>query len=48
MAAGRGRVERSVGKAVERGKLDAAAAEEALGRIDAATDLEAPWPMSTS
>jgi 3-hydroxybutyryl-CoA dehydrogenase len=41
VAAGRGRVERSVGKAVERGKLDATAAEEALGRIDAATDLEA-------
>jgi 3-hydroxybutyryl-CoA dehydrogenase len=38
---GRGRVERSVGKAVERGKLEAAAAEEALGRIGAATDLEA-------
>jgi 3-hydroxybutyryl-CoA dehydrogenase len=41
VAAGRGRVERSVGKAVERGKLDAAAAEEALGRIEAATELEA-------
>ena len=41
VAAGRGRVERSIGKAVERGKLDAAAAEEALGRIDAATDLDA-------
>jgi 3-hydroxybutyryl-CoA dehydrogenase len=41
VAAGRGRVERSVGKAVERGKLDAAAAEEALARIDAATDLGA-------
>ena len=40
-AAGRGRVERSVGKAVERGKLDAAAAREALGRIEAATDLDA-------
>jgi 3-hydroxybutyryl-CoA dehydrogenase len=39
--AGRSRVERSIGKAVERGKLDAAAAEEALGRIDAATDLDA-------
>jgi 3-hydroxybutyryl-CoA dehydrogenase len=39
VAAGRGRVERSVGKAVERGKLDAAAAQEALGRIEAATDL---------
>ena len=41
VAAGRGRVERSIGKAVERGKLDAAAAEEALGRIEAATDLDA-------
>jgi 3-hydroxybutyryl-CoA dehydrogenase len=41
VAAGRGRVERSVAKAVERGKLDAAAAEEALGRIEAATELEA-------
>jgi len=39
--AGRGRVERSVAKAVERGKLDLAAAEEALGRIDAAIDLGA-------
>jgi 3-hydroxybutyryl-CoA dehydrogenase len=39
--AGRGRIERSIGKAVERGKLDAAAAEEALGRIDATTDLGA-------
>jgi 3-hydroxybutyryl-CoA dehydrogenase len=38
-AAGRGRIERSVGKAVERGKLDAAAAADALARIDAATDL---------
>jgi 3-hydroxybutyryl-CoA dehydrogenase len=38
---GRGRVERSVGKAVERDKLDAAAAQEALGRIEAATDLGA-------
>ena len=39
VAAGRGRIERSIGKAVERGKLDAAAAEEALGRIDATTEL---------
>ena len=39
--AGRGRVERSVGKAVERDKLDAAAAQEALGRIEAATDIGA-------
>jgi 3-hydroxybutyryl-CoA dehydrogenase len=41
VAAGRGRIERSVGKAVERGKLDAAAAGEALGRIDATTELAA-------
>jgi 3-hydroxybutyryl-CoA dehydrogenase len=41
VAAGRGRVERSIGKAVERGKLDPAAAGDALGRIDAATDLGA-------
>jgi len=41
VAAGRGRVERSVAKAVERGKLDAAAAGEAVDRIDAATDLDA-------
>jgi 3-hydroxybutyryl-CoA dehydrogenase len=40
IAAGRGRVERSVGKAVERGKLDAAEAEQALGRIDASDQLE--------
>ena len=41
VAAGRGRVGRSIAKAVERGKLDAAAAADALGRIDAATDLAA-------
>ena len=41
VAAGRGRVERSVAKAVERGKLDPAAAGDLLGRIDAATDLGA-------
>jgi 3-hydroxybutyryl-CoA dehydrogenase len=41
VAAGRGRVERSVAKAVERGKLDGAAAGDLLGRIDAATDLGA-------
>ncbi len=41
VAAGRGRVERSVAKAVERGKLVAAAAGDLLGRIDAATDLGA-------
>jgi 3-hydroxybutyryl-CoA dehydrogenase len=39
--AGRGRVERSIGRAVERGKLDAAAAGDALGLIEAATDLAA-------
>jgi len=41
VAAGRGRIERSVGKAVERGKLEAAAAEGSLGRIDASTELAA-------
>ena len=41
VAAGRGRIERSIGRAVERGKLGAAAADEALGRIDAATELVA-------
>jgi 3-hydroxybutyryl-CoA dehydrogenase len=41
VAAGRGRVERSVAKAVDRGKLDAASAGDLLGRIDAATDLGA-------
>jgi 3-hydroxybutyryl-CoA dehydrogenase len=41
VATGRGRIERSIGKAVERGKLDAATAEDALGRIDGATELEA-------
>jgi 3-hydroxybutyryl-CoA dehydrogenase len=41
VAAGRGRVERSVAKAVERGKLDPAAAGDLLRRIDAASDLGA-------
>jgi 3-hydroxybutyryl-CoA dehydrogenase len=41
VATGRGRIERSVGKAVEGGKLGAAEAEDALGRIEAATDLGA-------
>jgi 3-hydroxybutyryl-CoA dehydrogenase len=41
VAAGRGRVERSIERAVERGKLDPAGAEGALGRIDAAADLAA-------
>ena len=39
VAAGRTRVETSIGKAVERGKLDPAEAQAALGRIDPATDL---------
>ncbi len=41
VVAGRGRVERSVAKAVERGKLDAAAAGDLLARIHAATDIGA-------
>jgi 3-hydroxybutyryl-CoA dehydrogenase len=41
VAAGRARIERSVGRAVERGKLEAADAEHALGRIAGATDLGA-------
>jgi 3-hydroxybutyryl-CoA dehydrogenase len=41
VSAGRGRVERSVGKAVERGRLDAAAAGAALAAIEGATDLAA-------
>ena len=41
VTAGRGRVERSIAKAVERGKLDAAAVDEALGRIAGAPDLGA-------
>jgi 3-hydroxybutyryl-CoA dehydrogenase len=41
VAAGRRRVERSVGRAVERGKLDAAAADEALARVAGAADLAA-------
>jgi 3-hydroxybutyryl-CoA dehydrogenase len=43
--AGRGRVERSVRRAVERGKLDAAAADAALGRIDGASDLDSLAPV---
>jgi len=39
--AGRARVEHSVGKAVARGKLDAADAESALRRVHGATDLAA-------
>ena len=38
-AAGRSRVERSVHRAVERGKLDASEADVALGRIATTTDL---------
>jgi 3-hydroxybutyryl-CoA dehydrogenase len=41
VAAGLGRVERSIGKGVERGKLDAASAEAALARIDGSSDLAA-------
>jgi 3-hydroxybutyryl-CoA dehydrogenase len=37
----RGRVEASIARAVERGKLDARARQEALGRITATTDLRA-------
>ena len=39
VARGRAAVERSVGKAVERGKLDAAEAESLLGRVSGVTDL---------
>jgi 3-hydroxybutyryl-CoA dehydrogenase len=39
VAAGRGRVERSIAKGVDRGKLDAAAAGEALARIAGVADL---------
>jgi 3-hydroxybutyryl-CoA dehydrogenase len=41
VAAGRARIERSIGRAVERGKLEAADAEHTLGRIAGATDLGA-------
>ena len=41
VTAGRGRIERSVSKAVERGKLDADEAEGTLGRISGSTDLGA-------
>jgi 3-hydroxybutyryl-CoA dehydrogenase len=41
VASARGRIERSVETAVRRGKLDDADARDALGRIDAATDLSA-------
>jgi 3-hydroxybutyryl-CoA dehydrogenase len=40
VARGRASIERSVGKAVERGKLDPAEAEVLLGRIRGATDLK--------
>jgi 3-hydroxybutyryl-CoA dehydrogenase len=39
VAAGRARIEGSLGKAVERGKLDAAGRDTALGRIRFVTDL---------
>jgi len=41
VAAGRARIEASIGKAVERGKLDRPEADAALALIDAATDLHA-------
>jgi 3-hydroxybutyryl-CoA dehydrogenase len=41
VARGRSAVERSVGRAVERRKLDAGDAEAILGRIEGATELEA-------
>jgi 3-hydroxybutyryl-CoA dehydrogenase len=40
VARGRASIERSVGKAVERGKLDPAEREAALGRIRGVTDLD--------
>jgi 3-hydroxybutyryl-CoA dehydrogenase len=40
VARGRTSIERSVGRAVERGKLDASAGREALGRVSGGTDLE--------
>ena len=40
VAAGRGRVERSIAKGVDRGKVDAAAAGEALARIAGVADLD--------
>jgi len=39
LRSGRERIERSVGKAVERGKLDAAEGDAVLGRISGTTDL---------
>ena len=39
MASGRDSIERSVGKAVERGKLDAGDAEALFGRVRGVTDL---------
>ena len=41
VTAGRDRIERSIARAVERGKLEDAAAEAALGRIEGAADLGA-------
>lgn len=40
VARGRGAIERSMGKAVERGKLDDSARGEALGRITGSTDFK--------
>jgi 3-hydroxybutyryl-CoA dehydrogenase len=39
VGAGRARIERSIAKALERGKIEAAEAEEVRGRIGGATDL---------
>jgi len=40
VARGRSAIERSIGRAVERGKVDAAEAEATLARIDGVTELE--------
>jgi len=40
VARGHGAIERSMAKAVERGKLDAASRDQALGRVTGSTDLE--------
>jgi 3-hydroxybutyryl-CoA dehydrogenase len=40
VARGRAAIERSIGRAVERGKLDPGERDEVLGRIGASTDLE--------
>jgi 3-hydroxybutyryl-CoA dehydrogenase len=41
VAAGRSRIERSLGTAVDRGKLERSEADDVLGRIDGATELAA-------